>query len=653
MTGGGADELRARDAELGNRAAARWSAGASPPGGRWSAARYLGLSGRSGDGLGFRTSGPGETTPSGRSPDDIVISVITPVRDPSAEVLDAMLRSVLAQTHTAWEHCLVDDGSTMPWVRERLDRAAADDQRVRVHYREQAGGIAAASNDAVALATGEFVAFLDHDDELRADALARMAAAIAAVEDVDYLYSDEDKIDDRGRHRDPFLKPAWSPDRFRCQMYTCHLSVLRRELVEAVGGLRSEYDGAQDWDLVLRVTERARRVVHVPEVLYHWRTLASSVAGSGPAAKPWAYAAGERAVADHVARTAVPGEAVPMPGFPGMLAIAPRLAEHPLVSIVIPTGGQRRTVRGVDTILVENAVRSVVEHSTYVHYEIVVVVDAHVPDTTVDAVRAVAGDRLTVVGYDRPFNFSDKINVGAAHGRGEHILLLNDDVEVVPGDGGRSDWIEQLLVYAVQPGVGAAGAKLHFADGAIQHAGIVFPGGKPTNAYRGWPADAPGYFGNALLPGDYLALTGACLLTPRAVFEEVGGLCVDLPNNYNDVDYGLKLWSLGLRSVHVPTARLVHHESASRTTDVVRDEMERLRRRWGRVLDADPFFHPLLPDTAGFVPPMLDPDGRLGPVAGTLAYDWRRVRESLRDDGAAGPFAAAGRRLRRLVSRRG
>src|SRR5918994_4033830 len=221
-------------------------------------------------------------------------SIVTPVYDPPADVLRAMLRSVANQSFDDWELCLVDDCSTQPHVRQILEEAAAGDNRVRVRYRATNGGIVAASNDALAIASGEFVALLDHDDELHTDALRLVDEAITGEPQTDYVYTDEDKIDDAGRRAHAFLKPDWSPERLRTQMYTCHLSVLRRSLVDAVGGFRAEFNGSQDWDLVLRVTERARGVVHIAKVLYHWRMLSTSAAGAGVDAKPWAYEAGAR-----------------------------------------------------------------------------------------------------------------------------------------------------------------------------------------------------------------------------------------------------------------------------------------------------------------------------------------------------------------------
>jgi glycosyltransferase involved in cell wall biosynthesis len=264
-------------------------------------------------------------------------SILTPVYNPPADVLRATLASVGAQSYEGWEHCIADDGSTAPHVRPILEEAATADPRVRVVYRPESGGIVAATNDALALAQGEFIAMLDHDDLLHPDALSHVSHALHVHPDADYVYTDEDKIDEEGNHYDLFLKPDWSPERFRAQMYTCHFSVLRKVLVDQVGGFRPGFDGSQDWDLVLRVTERARRVVHVRENCYHWRASAASAAGDD-VAKPWAFESAKRAINDHLERTGFQG-VVDDGEAPGTYRIRPQLQVHPVVGIVIPTAG--------------------------------------------------------------------------------------------------------------------------------------------------------------------------------------------------------------------------------------------------------------------------------------------------------------------------
>lgn len=517
-------------------------------------------------------------------------SILTPVFETPVDVLAAMLRSVRRQGYGDWELCLVDDRSADPRVQEMLAAAERDDPRIRVMTRTENGGIVAASDDALAMAKGEFLALLDHDDTLHPDALELVAEAIDAAPDVDYLYTDEDKIDAAGHHLGPFFKPDWSPERMRTQMYTCHLSVLRRALVEEVGGFDAEFEGSQDWDLVLRVTEKARRVVHVPRILYHWRMLETSAAGGGEEAKPWAFEAGTRAIQAHLERTGIPAEASRDTEHPGVYRLEPRLTEKPKVSIVIPTGGTVREVRYEPVVLVEHCVRSIVERSTYEDYEIVVVVDATVGDEVCARLTEIAGERLRLIPFEGPFNFSAKINRGAVHGDGEMLLLLNDDMEVVT-----ADWIERLVMYAGLPGVGAVGGRLLWEDGRIQHAGIVFENaGFPGHIYRGFAREWHGYSNNVLVADNYLAVTGACMMTPREIFERVGGFSTTFPMNYNDVDYCLKLVSEGERIVYDPDTILYHFESSSRSTDVEEWEKDQLRGRWLPITITDPYSNPNL-----------------------------------------------------------
>ncbi|MGH9084693.1 MAG: glycosyltransferase family 2 protein [Acidimicrobiales bacterium] len=562
-------------------------------------------------------------------------SIITPVHDPDEAVLRETIDSVQRQTHRDWELCLVDDGSTRAYVRAVLEQAAAADARIKVRTRPDAGGIVAASNDALDMATGDFVAFLDHDDLLHPGALEAIDQAIRANPRVDYLYTDEDKITEDGVRYDPFLKPAWSPERFRTQMYTCHLSVARRSLVEEVGRFRPGYDGAQDWDLVLRVTERARQVEHVRGVYYHWRAVETSVAHSS-AAKPWAYEAARKAIADHLERTGLQGIVDDMPNTPGEYRILPALQDTPLVSIIIPTAGGSRPVRFEDRTLVVNCVRNLIERTTYPSYEIVVVADATAPAEVLDELLDLGGGRLRIVPFDRPFHFSEKINVGALHARGDYLLLLNDDTEAAS-----DHWLDALVMYALLPGVGAVGARLRFSDGRLQHVGIGATRGAPGHFYYGFPSDHGGYFDAAALPGDFLAVTGACLLTSRDCFEEVGGLSPAFPLNYNDVDYCLKVHNAGHRIVYTPEAELWHYESSTRQAGPVDSaELDLINARWGRLLHDDPYNHP------GFVPGQLD--HFLPPVLadGTILGWWQ-------GDGEGMARGALRRRARGLLGRLG
>jgi GT2 family glycosyltransferase len=516
-------------------------------------------------------------------------SILTPVYETPAEVLRAMLNSVARQRCGSWELCLVDDASTEPHVGEILERAERADPRIRTRRRESNGGIVAASNDALEMAEGEFVALLDHDDELHRDALARVEKAIEAAPTADYVYTDEDKIDAAGRRSAPFFKPDWSPERMRTQMYSCHLSVLRRSLVEQVGGFDPEYEGSQDWDLVLKATERARRVLHVPKTLYHWRTLEASAAGGGEAAKPWAFEAGRRAVQAHCERVGMPARVERDADDPGVYHLEPELRERPPVSIVVPTAGTVREVRYERIVLLEHCLRSIVEKSSYDDYEIVVVAGAEVDRAMLGGLGEIAGERLRVVRDERPFNYSARIDRGAAHAEGEHLLLLNDDVEVVT-----PDWIERLVMYSGMEEVGAVGARLILEDGRLQHVGVEFENGLPGHPYHGYAGDFPGYSNNVRIARNCLAVTAACMMTRRALFEELGGFTTLLPLNYNDADYCLKAWSSGRRIVYDPDTVLHHFESSSRSSEVEEWEKEWLRDRWLPMTAKDPYSNPNL-----------------------------------------------------------
>lgn len=563
-----------------------------------------------------------------------LLSIITPIYNTPEPVLRAMVDSVRSQSFADWELCLVDDCSPEPRTREVLAEYAAADPRIRVSHRLENGGIVPTSNDCLAMATGEFVSFLDHDDELYPGALQRTVDVLAADPEVDYVYTDEDKLDEQGRRHNPFFKPDWSPERFRYQMYSCHFGTMRRSIVEEVGGFRPECEGSQDFDLVFRVTEKARKVVHIPEVLYGWRIIAGSAAGDANA-KPYAWINGQRAIQDHCDRVGFPADVHHDMSQPGWYRLVPRLTRSPLVSIIIPTRGQTGVLRGQPVVMVENTIRSVVERSTYQELEIVLVADTDTSPATLATCQELAGDRLTVVPYSHPFNFADKINVGVLHSTGEHVLLLNDDVEVIsPG------WLESLLMYSEFRPIGAVGCKLLYEDGRIQHAGLTtrHPGSGPSHLYHGFPGDAAGYFSTLRLATNVLAVTGACLMTRRECFDLVGGLSGRFPYSYNDVDYCLKLWGAGLRVAFDPEAELHHFESISRDPVVLPDEDREFRRRWGHLIGNDPYFNNQL---------LFDGGGQLNPGDYGLGMGRPPVlpRPSVRARATA--LAGAGRRASR------
>lgn len=517
-----------------------------------------------------------------------LVSIIVPVYNTDPRWLRAAIESVRRQVYTRWELCICDDASTSPETRKVLGEYESD-PRIHIAFAAENRGISAASNAALALSRGELVALLDHDDELAPDALAEVVKYANAHPDADVIYSDEDKLDLRGERCDPYFKPDWSPEHFLATMYTCHLMVVRRDVLADVGGFRAGYEGAQDYDLLLRIMDRTSKIYHLPRVLYHWRKHAQSTA-SVAQAKPWALDAGRAALEDYVRRNSVDGEVLDG-GAPGLYRVRRKIRKRPLVSIVIPTAGKLREVAGTAVDLLAQGIGSVVRQTAYDSYELVVVADsAGVPSTTE---RALAGTRHVVLRFDRPgpFNFSAKINAGAAAASGEHLVLFNDDLEVIS-----PEWLTAMLEYSQEPEIGAVGGKLLYPDGRLQHIGMALGvAGVAAHAFHQHPGTAPGYAGSALIPRNYSAVTGACLMTRRAVFEEVGRFDEWFPIDFNDVDYCLRLRRAGYRVVFTPWARLYHHESASfgaRRQDL--GAIEEMRRRWADVIDRDPYYNPNL-----------------------------------------------------------
>ncbi|NMM17449.1 MAG: glycosyltransferase [Cellulomonas sp.] len=499
-------------------------------------------------------------------------SVLTPVYEPPIDALRAAIASVREQTFRDWELVLVDDCSPSLEVREVL-RAAASDQRITVIERDSNGGIVAASNDAIAAAKGEFLVLLDNDDLLHLRALEKVAAALACDSSIDYAYTDEDKIGPDGRHYDEFRKPAWSPERLRGQMYTSHLSVLRASLVREVGGFHPGFDGSQDHDLVLRVTERARRVIHVPEVLYHWRVVPGSTAGDA-SAKPYAWEAGRRAVQAHLDRVGVSGE-VQFGEIPGTLRVTREPSGDHVVSVIIPTRGSSGIVWGEERVFVVEAVRSVIENAGYPHVEIIVVYDLATPPRVLESLREVGGNRIVLVPFDGPFNFSAKCNVGFLAATGDVIVLLNDDVHAA-----QHGFLAQLIAPLDEPGVGMTGAHLLFADGRLQHGGHLYSRGEFMHAFFCASSDDPGPFAALRVSRECSGLTAACVAITRETFEAVGGLCEVLPVNFNDVDLSMKVRSLGLRLLWLHNVVLYHFESQTREAGVHGWEYEFMTKRW-------------------------------------------------------------------------
>lgn len=495
-------------------------------------------------------------------------------------MLGEMLASVQGQDFADWELCLSAAGSSQR-LRQALDEAAAHDSRIQVRYGEDVGMV-----KGLEMATGSFVALLGDRDRLHRRALADVDEVLKATPAADFIYTDEDRIDGGGRSSGAFFKPDWSPERLRVQLYTGRLAFFRRALLAEAGGFPAVPGSAAEWDIALRVTERARAIRHIPRLLYHRRTgETDGEAIAGPAGSEERV----RAVQAHCDRIGLAARVEVDPKRPGGCRLRPALAETPMVSIVIPTCGQNRLVRGEDTILVLHCLKSILATSTYPGYEVVCVADEETDPSMLEELRALGGDRLRVVTYDQPFNFSAKVNLGAEHSSGEHLLFLNDDMEVLT-----PDWIERMVMYSGYAGIGAVGAQLRWEDERVQHAGVVLEKGLPGHVYRGAGGDLSGYLQNVLVTQNYLAVTGACLMTPRDVFDAVGGLPVEMPVNYNDIYYCLAVRDRGMRVVYDADTVLYHFESSSRDTKVNDWEKAMLLERWHSLIGADPYSNPNL-----------------------------------------------------------
>ena len=519
-----------------------------------------------------------------------LISVIMPVYNTPERLLREAIDSVLAQTYGQWELCIADDASTEPHVGAILKEYAARESRIRVVHRSMNGHISRASNTALEIASGEWVALLDHDDQLAPHALYSIVDAINRRPDVKLIYSDVDKIDLHGRRHTPYFKCDWNPMLLLSHNLVSHLSAYKTALVRELGGFRTGLEGAQDYDLALRMSERLApdEIEHIPHILYHWRSMPGSTALDVDE-KPYALLAGERALNDHFARTDTRATAH-LIGF-GYRVDYELPDPPPLVSIIIPIRNARE--------LTEQCILSIHQLTSYPRYEIILV------DNGSDDARALAyiaelaeQEGVRVLRDERPFNFSALNNAAVRLARGTVLALVNNDIEILS-----ADWLTRMVSLALQPGAGAVGAKLLYPDGTIQHGGVIMGlGGLAAHAHKRLPRHARGYFGRAALAHNVSAVTAACLVVRKDVYERAGGLNeVDLAIAYNDIDFCLKLTRLGLRNIWTPFVEMIHHELATRGYETSPAKLERFSRekafmgeRWRPEIERDPAYSPNL-----------------------------------------------------------
>lgn len=524
------------------------------------------------------------------------ISVVVPLYGTPERFFRAMAESVLASSYENWELCLADgtpgNGAEMPLARLTLEYQKRDMEQTgkknsRIFYKRLAknGGIAENTNEAISLAHGEYIAFLDHDDIITSDALYEMAAEIVegkkggAAPDV--LYSDEDKTDGDGtRFMDPHFKPDYNPDLLCSNNYITHFLVVKRELVRAVGGIRADCDGAQDYDFVLRCTERAKIIRHIPKVLYHWRVHEASTAFGG-GAKDYAAEAGKRALEAHLKRVGARASVETTQYF-GFYRVRYGLTEEPLVSIIIPNRDEVESLK--------KCLRAI-EKSSYKNYEVLIVENNSENEETFSFYRTVESDSVKVLRYPDAFNYSKLNNFGAAHARGSYYVLMNNDIEVLG-----EDWLVQMLSDCERPEVGIVGARLYYPDNTIQHAGLVVGIGGSlrgigANLYQGMRRERSGYLHRAAFRMDYSAVTAALLMVKKEAYDRVGGFEERLPVAFNDVDFCLRIGAAGYLVVYNPEAEAYHYESKSRGAEdsaekVARfqSEIEFMRNRWETLL---------------------------------------------------------------------
>jgi len=520
------------------------------------------------------------------------ISILLPVYNPPVEYFRKAIDSVLRQTYNNWELCIADDHSPDPEIKKIIHHYQNSDERIRFVLRESNGHISASSNSALQIATGEFIALLDHDDLLHADALFQVVNHLQNHPDADLIYSDEDKVDENGKHTDPHFKPDWCPDNFLSRNYIGHLVVIRKKLVDSAGGFREGFEGSQDYDLLLRITELTHNIHHIPLVLYHWRMHQASTSVNEEA-KPYAFNAGIRALEEALERRKIKGKVSLIENLPGFYSIRYDVLKDDRVSVIIPTKNKHD--------LCEVAVGSVFKLTSWPDYE-VILIDNNSDDPEffewVKSWEQKEPKRFKCIRNEGSFNFSRLMNYGAAHATGEYLLLLNNDTEVT-----HADWMTAMAEQCQFETTGAVGVKLIYQNDTIQHAGVIIGlGGIAGHTFVGFDKNAPGYFYFLKCINNYSAVTAACIMVKKKHYDEVNGFDEALAVEFNDVDFCLKLVEKGYRNIYLPHVTVYHYESVSRghphkTRKSYQQHLHDVglfKERWQKYIDHDPCYSPHL-----------------------------------------------------------
>lgn len=503
-----------------------------------------------------------------------LISVVTPAYNTIPQILQATIKSVIRQTYTNWELCITNVGETNNNI---LFNFVQQDSRIKVKMLDDNYGISDNTNEAIKMASGDFIALLDHDDELEPSALFEYVQYLNLEPNTDVLYSDEDKLDENGIRCEPFFKPGWSPEYFRGVMYIGHLLCFRRALLDHSSLLDRNYDGVQDFEFMLRISEKTSRIRHVPKILYHWRKSAGSIA-QDVNAKPNIGNLQMAAVNAHLRRLNIHGKAEIATPHHQLFIIPQPSRRNEMVSIIIPTKDAAN--------LLEKCLTSIFSLSTHINLEVLLIDN----DTTEqDALKIMERFPIVKIGFPGLFNYSKANNLGASYARGDHLLFLNNDTEVIT-----PDWIETLLLYSIQNDVGAVGGLLLYPDKSIQHAGIILgPRGTADHLMRGFDANSTGYAGSLICAREVTAVTAACMMIKRDLFEKIGGFNEHYFTHYQDIDLCLKLRDLGKRNIITPRAKLVHHESETRRDYYDYVDYSLLLDQWQEVIEqGDPYYNP-------------------------------------------------------------
>ncbi|MDD3341910.1 MAG: glycosyltransferase [Bacilli bacterium] len=525
-----------------------------------------------------------------------LISILIPVYNIEEEYLSACIESILSQSYQNFEICLVDDHSTLGETKETLEKYAKKDTRIKVKYREENGHISKTTNDALQMATGEFVALIDNDDIITENALGEVVKVLNKDTSLDFIYSDEDKLDVKGRRCDPHFKPDFSPDTLLSLNYICHFSVLRKSIVEEVGGFTVGLEGAQDHDLFLKVSEKTNKIHHIAKILYHWRMVEGSTSMT-ISNKSYATDKGKIAIENALQRRNIKGH-VEKDVLSTYYRVVYEYEKEPSVSIIIPT-------RDYADIL-DKCLLSLYEKTNYKNYEVIVVNNNSEKKETFALFEKYKKQyqNFKVLDANIEFNYSRINNLAVKKSKAECIVLLNNDTEIIS-----EDWLQVMVGYAMQPHIGTVGPKLLYPDTTVQHAGVLLGlGGVASHAYIGSARKELGMFGKLRVPYDYSAVTAACLAITRKKYEEVGGLEEELMVAYNDIDFNIKLLKKGYYNVCVPQVELFHYESKSRGLDTTSEKYKRFLKesnymfeKWGEEIMNDRFYNPNFTKKAWFL----------------------------------------------------